>query len=152
MLHSYKLVSRLACLCYGLILLGSLVLCIQMTVLFHAENAEGIAGAVLQLARALLAIIGGIFAALTLVPFSLRLLSLKKRNRVLISISVVFDLLFASAGAAFVANAILNRNGDPTAYLLGTALFLIAGLAMFCNVLSIRVLSIERKAKAKQSY
>ena len=146
MLHSYKLVSRLACLCYGLILLGSLVLCIQMTVLFHAENAEGIAGAVLQLARALLAIIGGIFSALTLVPFSLRLLSLKKRNRVLISISVVFDLLFASAGVAFVVNAILNRNGDPSAYLLGTALFLIAGFAAFCNVLSIRVLSIERRS------
>lgn len=146
MIHSYKLVSRLACLCYGLILLGSLVLCIQMTVLFHAENAEGIAGAVLQLARALLAIIGGIFSALTLVPFSLRLLSLKKRNRVLISISVVFDLLFASAGVAFVVNAILNRNGDPSAYLLGTALFLIAGFAAFCNVLSIRVLSIERRS------
>lgn len=146
MLHCYKLMSRLACLCYSLILLGSLVLCIQMTVLFHAEHAEGIAGAVLQLARALLAIIGGIFAALTLVPLSLRLLSLKKRNRVLISISAVFDLLFASAGVAFVANAILNRNGDPSAYLLGTALFLIAGFAMFCNVLSIRVLSIERRS------
>ena len=152
MLHSYKLASRLACLCYGLILLGSLVLCIQMTVLFHAEDAEGIEGAVLQLARALLAIIGGIFSALTLVPISLRLLSLKKRNRVLISISAVFDLLFASAGVAFVANAILNRNGAPSAYLLGTALFLIAGFAAFCNVLSIRVLSIERKAKAKQIY
>ena len=60
MLHSYKLVSRLACLCYGLILLGSLVLCIQMTALFHTADAEGIEGAVRQLARALLAIIGGI--------------------------------------------------------------------------------------------
>ena len=147
MLHSYKLVSRLACLCYGLILLGSLVLCIQMTALFHAEDAEGIEGAVLQLARALLGIIGGIFAALTLVPLSLRLLSLKKQSRVLISISAVFDVLFFSVGVVVMLDAILGGYYEFATYALGILVVIIAGFAAFCNVLSLRHLTRARRER-----
>ena len=86
MLRSYQLKSRLACLCYALILLGSLVLAIQMAVLFHTDDTEGLGGAVIRIAAALLGIVGGIFAALSLIPLSLRLLSLKKQSRVLVAI------------------------------------------------------------------
>lgn len=150
MLHSYQLKSRLACLCYGLILLGSLVLAIQMAVLFHTDDTEGLGGAVIRIAAALLGIVSGIFAALSLISLSLRLLSLKKQSRVPIAICTVFDVLFFSVGVVVMLGAILGGYYEFSTYALGILVVIIAGFAAFCNVLSIRALSIERKAKAKQ--
>ena len=147
MLHSYKLVSRLACLCYGLILLGSLALAIQMAVLFHTDDTEGLGGAVIRIAAALLGIIGGIFAALSLIPLSLRLLSLKKQSRVPVAICTVFDVLFFSVGVVVMLDAILGGYYEFATYALGILVVIIACFAAFCNVFSLRHLTRARRER-----
>ncbi len=147
MLRSYQLKSRLACLCYALILLGSLVLAIQMAVLFHTDDTEGLGGAVVRIAAALLGIIGGIFAALSLIPLSLRLLSLKKQSRVPVMICTVFDILFFSVGVVVMLDAILGGYYEFATYALGILVVIIAGFAAFCNVLSLRQLTRARRER-----
>ncbi len=147
MLHSYKLQTTLATVCYALVLLGSLVLAVQMTVLFHTDGTEGLGGAVVKIAAALLGIVGGIFAVLSLIPFSLRLISVKKQSRALVAICTVFDFLFVSVGFVVVLDAILGGYYEFATYALGILVVIIAGFAAFCNVLSLRHLTRAKRGR-----
>ena len=147
MLRSYKLQSTLAILCYALILAAALALTIEMTVLFHTDDTEGLGGAVVRIAAALLGIVGGIFAALSLIPLSLRLLSLKKQSRVPVAICTVFDFLFFSVGVVVMLGAILGGYYEFATYALGILIVIIAGFAAFCNVLSLCHLTRARRER-----
>ena len=152
MLRSYKLQSTLAILCYALILAAALALAIEMTVLFHTDDTEGVGGAVVKLAAILLGLIGGIAAIASLIPFVLRLLSLKWRRIWLYSVCAVFDLLFMLLGAATIVDGILGGDYDPSVYLLGAAMIAVAAVALCCNVLSIRLLRAEKRGSLSEAH
>ena len=118
MKHSYKLQSVFAIACYALILLASVAMIVEMTVMLKTDDPEGLAGAVVKIVYALLRIIGGLFAIASMIPLSMRLLALRWRFGLLPRLCILFDLLFFATGVCVVVDGILDGEYEPTLYVI----------------------------------
>ena len=135
-----RILSIISTSCYFVFLAGGAGMAIYMKYLIdglaNSEGAEGLAA----IFFAVIMVLGILYAAVSLVPFTLKFTDIFANKKALSGVSLAFDLalLIINGYALFTALSDTNSSGEAALLITSSVLLLLLSIAAaVCNILSL---------------
>lgn len=142
-----KLFSIVSTVGYGILIISGLSLLIAMIVLFRTAGNEGISAALEKIVALLIAVLGGAYAVIGIIPLTLRLISIRKKSVLLPVFCLPFDLAYLVANALLLEQLLVGEAAIEWWGLLIFVALVLLSLAIFIlNIGSIFLYAKHKRA------